>query len=72
MTATLKFHPAADVFPLMQGEDLAALAADIKANGQKVPIVIYDGAIIDGRNRYNACLAAGVEPMSGVTRRAAS
>ena len=32
-------HPAADVFPMMSDEELDALAADIKANGLKVPLL---------------------------------
>jgi hypothetical protein len=36
--------------------------ASIKENGLKEPIVLLDGAILDGRNRYNACVAAGVKP----------
>jgi hypothetical protein len=38
------------------------LAADIRSNGLRHAIVTYNGAILDGRNRYLACLAAGVEP----------
>jgi ParB-like chromosome segregation protein Spo0J len=32
------------------------------ANGLKQDITIYEGKILDGRNRYRACLAAGVTP----------
>ncbi len=59
----LKPHPAADLFPMLPQADLETMAADIKANGQAVPIAILNAAfIIDGRNRYAACKLAGVEP----------
>jgi ParB-like chromosome segregation protein Spo0J len=62
MTA-LEFHPLADIFPLLEGQDFTELAADIKAHGLHEPIVLFEGRILDGRNRFRACLAAGVEPM---------
>jgi ParB-like nuclease domain len=56
----LKFHPLADIFPLLEGEEFDALVADIKANGLREPVVLYDGKVLDGRNRVRACNAAGV------------
>jgi hypothetical protein len=55
------FHPLADMFPLMEGEDFDALVADIKANDLRDNMILYEGKILDGRNRYRACKAAGVE-----------
>jgi len=65
MTATmseLKNHPAADAFPMMDALRLDELKADIAANGQREPITLCDGMILDGRNRYRACVELGVEP----------
>jgi N6-adenosine-specific RNA methylase IME4 len=60
---TLKFHPFADVFPLLEGKELLDLAEDIKTNGLHHPILLADdGSIADGRNRYRACELVGVEP----------
>ena len=58
----MKAHPYADILPLLEGEAFDSLVADIRANGLMEPITIYEGMILDGRNRWNACKAAGVEP----------
>ena len=57
-----KFHPIANLFPMMSEEGLAGLTNDIICNGVQVPIVLHrDGRIIDGRNRWLACQRAGVD-----------
>lgn len=48
------WHPYAEIFPMMSEEEIEELANDIEANGQLNPIQIYDGKILDGRNRYAA------------------
>lgn len=69
MTA-IQFHPLADLFPLMANDsaEFLALVDDIKTYGQRDPISLYEGKILDGRNRYRACLAAGIEPRFGRDR----
>jgi hypothetical protein len=57
---TATFHPYAELFGLLKGGQFAALVADIKQNGLRHPIVQLGGAILDGRNRYRACIEAGV------------
>lgn len=51
----LEDHPLSEIFPLMGDADLAALADDIEANGLRDPVWLYEGKILDGRNRYRAC-----------------
>jgi len=58
----LQNHPAADTFPMMEGVRFDELKADIQAQGQLEPITVCDGMILDGRNRYRACIVLGIEP----------
>ncbi len=58
----LEFHEVANLFPLIEGQEFDELIEDIRTNGLQQPIWTYQGKIIDGRNRYRACLKAGVEP----------
>ena len=55
-------HPIAAIFPLLDESKLAELTADIKDHGLKCDITLYENKILDGRNRYRACLNAGVLP----------
>ena len=50
----LTFHPLAELFPLIEGDNFDELVADIRANGLQEPIVLLEGEILDGRNRYRA------------------
>ncbi len=54
-------HPLAEALPLMDGTAFEELVADIEQHGQRDPITLYEGMILDGRNRYRACRMLGVE-----------
>jgi hypothetical protein len=59
---TLKCHPACLAFPKLSEDELQELADDIQERGLLHPIVLLDGKILDGRNRFDACNLAGIEP----------
>lgn len=50
----LAVHPIAALVPAMQSAEYAELRADIRKHGLRVPVVMYDGQILDGRNRATA------------------
>lgn len=62
---TLEFHRYANLFPMMTDGEMDALRASMRENGYRneFPIVTYEGQILDGRNRYTAALAEGIEPV---------
>jgi len=57
----LRFHSLSTIFPTIDGPEFAELVSDIAAHGLREPIVLYQGEILDGRNRYRACCEAGVD-----------
>jgi N6-adenosine-specific RNA methylase IME4 len=54
------FHPLANIFPLIEGADFDQMVTDVAANGLHEKIIVHEGMILDGRNRYRAALAAGL------------
>lgn len=61
-TEELTFHPAAELFPPMEGEDFDKFLEDIKKYGLRDPIITYQNKVLDGRNRYRACKQLDIEP----------
>ncbi len=57
-----EFHEISALFPMMDDKKLSKLARSIASQGLLVPIVLFEGKILDGRNRYLACQQAGVGP----------
>jgi hypothetical protein len=52
----IPFHPLANMFALLDDAALHELGQDILHNGQLEPCVMLESQILDGRNRYLACL----------------
>ena len=55
-------HQAAGVFPMLTDPELLALGKDISKNGQRSPIQLWNGTLVDGRNRLAACILVGIDP----------
>ena len=49
-------HPAASVFPLLEGERFQSLVDSIAEHGVQNPIVSHKGEVLDGRNRLRAVM----------------
>lgn len=58
----LELHPLCSLFPRLSGYEFACLKLDIQENGLREPIITHNGMILDGGNRYRACIDAGIEP----------
>jgi hypothetical protein len=57
--ANLRAHELADLLPMIDDVNFANLKADIEKNGILEPILLFEGKILDGRNRYRAGKAVG-------------
>ena len=56
---TYEVHPAARLFPRLEGKQFEELFFDIAMNGLREPVVVRGLEIVDGRNRLRAALRAG-------------
>jgi N6-adenosine-specific RNA methylase IME4 len=59
---TYEAHALANLFPMMSAIEAMDLDASIAARGLEDPIILHEGRILDGRNRYASCLRLGVTP----------
>lgn len=57
----MDWHPIACIFPMLSDEKLSELADDIRQHGLREPVVMFEGKVLDGRNRWQACTLAGVK-----------
>lgn len=51
-------HPAAALFPLIEGQEFDKLVDSIAKNGVQHPVVVRGRELLDGRNRLRAVEAA--------------
>jgi len=51
---SLTVHPAADVFPLIEGDEFDQLVESIRKHGVQNPVVFSGTTLLDGRNRIRA------------------
>jgi hypothetical protein len=50
----LRAHPIAELVPQMTADQYGALVHDIREQGLRTPIVMYEGMVLDGRHRARA------------------
>jgi hypothetical protein len=64
MQTALQPHELASFYPMHDKSRFAELVEGMRQSGYRdeFPVVIYEGKILDGRNRYAAAIEAGVEP----------
>lgn len=62
----MKIHKYADIFPAMSPEEYAGLLVGMEKNGYLAedPIIVLNGEILDGRNRYKAACDLGIKPIT--------
>lgn len=58
----MKVHPIANLLPMIDGAAWPEFVNSLREKGLIDPIVTHEGMILDGRNRYRACVVLGIEP----------
>lgn len=59
---TMKLHKYCSLFPPITGKELSELVEDMRTSGQRDEITTFEGEILDGQNRANACEVLGIKP----------
>lgn len=63
-TTKLQRHPLSEKFSLpTTEEERLALATDMESNGQHQEIILFEGMVLDGWERYMGCLQKGLTPL---------
>ena len=60
VTEKLEVHPAGMIFPPMDDETYRGFKDSIAKHGLAEPIVLFQGKILDGKERYRACIELGI------------
>jgi len=58
-TSALEAHPLADLLPYMSASESADHRKSVELDGLQNPVILFQGKILDGRNRYRACKELG-------------
>jgi len=59
-------HPLSAAWPDMARDEFDALVLSIQEHGQREPIMLYDGQVLDGWHRLQACESVGHKPQFAV------
>lgn len=57
----IRWHPYAELFPWIEGAAFDEFVEDIRQRGVLEPIVMFEGQLLDGRNRYMAARKLGIK-----------
>ena len=65
MTTKIEYHSIANTYPMMSKQSFNNLVGSMEDKGfdKNHPIMLFEGKILDGRNRYQAALEAEEEPI---------
>ena len=58
----LERHYLSAIFPDMQPAEYTALCNSIREHGQVHPIIVFQGQVLDGWQRYRALSELGIDP----------
>ena len=59
-TDKVDVHELAAAFPLTEGKEFEQMKKSIETEGQQIPVIMYKGKLLDGRNRWQACRELGI------------